>query len=79
MTEYKNRENYQQSRSPVNLLESEKKNPTLIPSYLNVLPPSLEPKMVKHKRPRKKIEDVLTMPQIDEETALICVSFESDQ
>ena len=34
--------------------------------------------MVKHKRPRKKIEDVLAMPQIDEETALICVTFEND-
>ena len=35
--------------------------------------------MVKHKRARKKIEDVLAMPQIDEETALLCVTFESDQ
>ena len=37
----------------------------LIPSYLNVLPATLQPKEVKHKKRRKTIQDVMDIPPID--------------
>ena len=50
----------------------------MVPAYLNILPPVLKPKIVKHAKTRRKIADVIAMPEIDSQTALVSVTFEDD-
>ena len=50
----------------------------MVPEYLKILPPVLKPKKVTHDRKRRKILEVIAMPEIDSQTALISVTFEDD-